>query len=663
MRLLKFLGYYVLGMVGILLISPSPALFQNDSFFNIVGYTQALGELISKLFAPGEWVYYFKGQPEPLLTFLWEPYSYSMTIFLGAILLGFFIAFILALSTTFLPSWARKPLAKVLDIFEAIPDLLLAFSIQLFIVFIYKQTNVLVAQFTTLGQEKIYWLPIIALAVLPMISLYKVILMQIDEEMTKSYVSMAKSKGLEHYVILNVHVLRNITKSVFYHSKIIMWAALSSLLIIEYIFNINGITSAFQADFRPIVTLVILFMLFTPFFLFYQGVETFVFKERDVAEEANLRMNRFMGRPSFKPGGKWFKRTLKEVFAHFKNVKFLFGFVIIGGMLLTSIIYTWTAEPLVEQTFHVYDDHDRLVGAAPISHEHLFLGTNPLGYHVFDQLLVGAKYTIFFALIIALLRIVLGFILAVPFAFFLPSNIQRVVEKLVDSMHFLPLTVIALILLRPVLWMPQGGFETTETERIIYQLVVLTILVVPLVMTLLGNEMKLIMKEEFVMSTKILGGSSVHLLWRHLLPHLSARLGVLFGQQFIQTLLVFIHLGVFSLYFGGTDVDYSPMQSDPPQSTTYEWSGLIGAAKNSLMTGQWWLVVPALICFMILIVAMQFIIQGIKEVQQQRVGVPIEQNGWLKRLFNRKKTSEKAPEKQPAESDLVFMNSEHSRHG
>ncbi|MYL49548.1 ABC transporter permease subunit [Halobacillus litoralis] len=638
MRVIKFFAYYVFGIVGILLISTSPALFRGGAFLDVGNYIKELNQLLGSVVNPGDWNYLFKGRPVPIFEHLWDPYQYSMTVFFGGILLGFILAFACAFLTVFLPKWLRSVVDRILGLLESVPDLLLAFSIQLFIVWFYKQTDILLISFASLGQgEQVYLLPMIAIAVLPMVTMYKIILALIEEEWTKSYVQMARGKGLEKAGILCVHIFRNIGKSTFYHSKIIVWGALSSLLIIEYIFNMNGITTAFLNDFRPVVSSFILLMLFTPFYIIYQGTELFLFKEEKESEEVATRMNSFLGSVSFKGGGGWLSHALSEIGAHFKNIKFLLGFTVIAGALIVSIVYTMTAEPLIDQFRLIYDDEGTLVSSMPHTPEYVFLGTDALGFSVLDQILVGAKYTIIFGLVIAFLRMAIGFLLAIPFAFFLPKKIQLVFEKLVDSMHFLPMTIIAFLLLKPVLWMPPGGFTTTEAERILYQGIILTLLAVPLVITLFGNEMKLIMKEEFVTSTKVLGGSSVHLLWKHLMPHLSARMGIIFGQQFIQTLLIFIHLGVFDIYFGGTKVSYD-FVADPPTSTTYEWSGMIGAAKDSLMTGRWWLIIPTLLCFMAMIVAMQLIVQGIKEVQQRRVGVPVEQNTWFKRIFRNKET-------------------------
>ncbi|MCA0971069.1 ABC transporter permease subunit [Halobacillus litoralis] len=656
MKIIRFLSYYVLGVIGILLISTSPALFREGSFFNVSSYFSELQMLVGSILNPSEWVYFFKGNPVPLFEHLWEPYRYSMIVFFAGIILAVVVAFILAFGTMFLPKWAKSVVERVLNLLESIPDLLLAFCLQLFIVWLYKQTEILFVDFAAVGSEKIYGLPIIAVSVLPMIMLYKVILMLMEDEVSRSYVQMARSKGLEKSVILNVHVLRNIMKSVFYHSKIIIWVSLSSLFIFEYIFNMNGITTAFFNDFRPIVTTAIMLLLFTPFFIIYQGTEVFVFKDDDASDHINWKMNTFVGSGYSKgQGNKSFKEIMGEVGAHFKNVKFLIGFLVITTMLSISLVYTFTADPLVDQFFHIYEDN-KLVSAAPHSPEFVFLGTTELGFSIFDQLLVGAKYTILFALAVAFMRMIIGFILAVPFAFFLPSKLQKGMEKLIDGMHFLPLTLIAYVLLSPVLLMPMGGFTTTEFERILYQGIIMTILVVPLVTILFGNEMKLLMKEEFVMSTKVMGGSSVHLIRKHLLPHLSSRMGVVFGQQFIQTLLLMIHLGVFNLYFGGTKKTFAPFQNDPPTSTTFEWSGLIGASKDSLMTGRWWYIIPALVCFVILIVSMQLIISGIKEVQQVRVGVPIERTNWWRKLLQNRKAKRYRPSWEPEPEDFVFTH-------
>ena len=105
------------------------------------------------------------------------------------------------------------------------------------------------------------------------------------------------------------------------------------------------------------------------------------------------------------------------------------------------------------------------------------------------------------------------------------------------------------------------------------------------------------------------------------MPHLGPRLTILFGTQFIQVLLIFIHLGVFNFFFGGTELSFDPLGGDPPSSITYEWSGLVGQIGRTAIRGGMFWFLWILVAFMLAIFAMQLIIQGVKEVQQVKVGV------------------------------------------
>jgi peptide/nickel transport system permease protein len=63
------------------------------------------------------------------------------------------------------------------------------------------------------------------------------------------------------------------------------------------------------------------------------------------------------------------------------------------------------------------------------------------------------------------------------------------------------------------------------------------------------------------------------------------------------------------------------MGADPPMSITHEWSGLIGElGRTTIASGRYWYL-WILAAFMLAIFAMQLIIQGVKEVQQVKVGV------------------------------------------
>lgn len=182
------------------------------------------------------------------------------------------------------------------------------------------------------------------------------------------------------------------------------------------------------------------------------------------------------------------------------------------------------------------------------------LGTDELGFDMLSKVLIGAKYTILAAITISVLRM----IISIPLGLIIGSYFSkfRYLSSMFDAFHFIPLSLIALYLLSPVLFSGPNGFDYSLTERIVIEIIVLTILTVPVLAMLIGNETNELIKKEFIISAKILGGSKFHIAKKHIFPLLKERFWILFGQQITQTLLVMTHLGLFNLYFGGTEITY-----------------------------------------------------------------------------------------------------------
>jgi peptide/nickel transport system permease protein len=436
----------------------------------------------------------------------------------------------------------------------------------------------------------------------------------------------------------------------FHHIKIIIWGTLSSQFIIERIFNVHGLTFYLLDNFQPITIFVTLGLIFTPFYFLFQLVDLWLKENLPLSYETrrsswwqrwrignlvegtkrffdnilySIKSINLRKTSPFRP----FINVFFTFCRHIKNWKFALGFLFFIVTISYSIIYSVTTDNHVDQVRLYYaEDGATLLGAAPHAPtKPFFFGSDKLGFSLFDQLVIGAKYTLIFALLIALLRVVGGLLFGVIYAFHLRPRTQQWLAKLIDSIHFLPLSLVAYILLAPILMPAFTGFgyefTYTFTERILLEMFILTILVVPLTSVLLGKEIKRVLDYEFISSARVLGGSRFHLFWRHIFPHIGARLTILLGTQFIQVLLIFIHLGIFKFFFGGTKLDFDPMGADPPMSITNEWSGLIGElGRTTIASGRYWYL-WILAAFMLAIFAMQLIIQGVKEVQQVKVGV------------------------------------------
>ncbi|MBN8193497.1 ABC transporter permease subunit [Bacillus sp. NTK074B] len=275
-----------------------------------------------------------------------------------------------------------------------------------------------------------------------------------------------------------------------------------------------------------------------------------------------------------------------------RNPFFLIGFTFIAVMIVSSIVYSMVWGNEVRRLYFISVEGS-VVESSPISPKWLFpFGTDAQGLDMFGKIIIGAKYTILTAFVIAFLRVFLAIPLGVILGTYL-MRYKKYINGWIDSFHYIPLTILAYFLLFPVLWEPFDGFSNSIAERFVIEILILTLLIVPILSTLLGNEVSLLYKQEFIMSAKTLGAGKWRIIFKHILPSMKEKLFLLLGQQFMQTLIILIHLGLLTLFLGGTDVDYQ-LVPDPPRSITYEWSGLIGDSFRYLQGAPWIPLTPIL---------------------------------------------------------------------
>lgn len=610
MRIISFFGYFIVGLVGIMLISCIPSLY----FGGLENYFHTFLSLTDQVIHPSTWVYETRfGKSYALTDFLGSALTYSMTILFGALIVGFIGGLIFAVVSFLLPEKVIKPFKRISYVVESIPDVMLAFGIQLFVVFVYKQFGFLLFQFSAVGDDEIYVLPILIIAILPFVAFYRLVLSMLEEEQQKDYVIMAKSKGLSKSYIIFLHVLPNILPTAFLHTKVITWATLSTLPAIEYIMNLYGVTSVLKEMMEFPDYIIIFFIIaafFIPFYIIY-GIAGRVINVKQEAQEAPV----WKTAPFF--GSKkrsYLAQDKGRKYPVYKNWKFMTGSLLIMLLFIISCLFTVLADPAIEVSQYQYDENGTLSDKAPFppSDEHRF-GTDRMGRHLDDVLLTGAKYTIGFALLLAALRIVGGLLLAIPYVLMLPARLRGWLDQLADGLHYVPQSMLAFFLLTPIIG---TSSQLSVPEIIFWQLVILFLLVLPLMTMLMGKEISQALTNAYVTSGVVLGGSKLHLIRKHVWPQLRIRCFIMFGQQTLQVLILFIHLGVFTLYFGGTIIDGPYLN---PALT--EWSSQIPFLRYMLMSQQGYYSAVVIAAFLFLIFCVQLIVAGLKEVEHSRLGI------------------------------------------
>lgn len=262
-KIVSILLQCMMAIEVLILVGCLPVLFQNLSF-NGENYLSAIFHETIRIFTLDHLTYEGKVS---LFPFIFYKYLDSMRILGLGVLLAGVISLLFAYFSVLFFHKKIHSINRLIEVFEAVPDLLFILLLQMLIIFIYKKTGILIVKVVTV-QEKTILLPVISLAIPISFYITKVIIHYIDEELEKDYIIFAKSKGFSFFYILNLHVLRNISQGLFVTSRTIFWSMLSTLLIIDHLFNMNAlmITMASGAD----AFIVGCILIFIPFFILYR---------------------------------------------------------------------------------------------------------------------------------------------------------------------------------------------------------------------------------------------------------------------------------------------------------------------------------------------------------------------------------------------------------
>ncbi|PFA63261.1 hypothetical protein CN378_19795 [Bacillus sp. AFS015802] len=281
--------------------------------------------------------------------------------------------------------------------------------------------------------------------------------------------------------------------------------------------------------------------------------------------------------------------------------------LILIGFIAVSFLVPVMNPAYDEVVDYLSDENGRVIAAPPFTPSEMPpLGSDKLGRNFLLLLLVGAKYTIFAALAIALLRMVLGFFFAAMYTF-LPAFVGRFIKGLGESFQYIPLVIIVYALLVPL----EGAFhsEVLPSSRYFFiQVLAIAVVTIPSLGIYLGEEMKLFMKNEFIQVSRTMGAGKFHLFKQHLLPQFRRHSIVLFSEQVSQTLALLIQLGILHMCLGGLKIaNFGIMESIPVYfSETNEWAATIAINIQQIFLRPMLVVVP-LTLFAILILCVNSI--------------------------------------------------------
>lgn len=281
---------FVFSLLGIVLISGFPVLIGGltEGELRISEYISSLQLILKEVWPLQEFsvMNMRTGREIFLFPTIAEYILYSLQILFLAFAAAVVFALVFTVLTMLLSEKARERVKLFLYFLESLPDLLIIMAAQLGIIFIYLKTDVLISKIAVVGGDKIYWLPVLCLSILPMIQLYRLCMLTFQEEERQMYVELARSLGFSKVFIVWMHMFRNAIISVFFQSKKTIWFMLSNLFVLELMFNMSGIMLFMRDNISPEVFLVTIFSFFLPMFILYSVGEWFFlrhFRGKEVA--------------------------------------------------------------------------------------------------------------------------------------------------------------------------------------------------------------------------------------------------------------------------------------------------------------------------------------------------------------------------------------------
>jgi len=249
---------------------------------------------------------------------------------------------------------------------------------------------------------------------------------------------------------------------------------------------------------------------------------------------------------------------------------FLIVFTILMGLLLLSIGNTIFRDGQVDQILNRYSEEGRLIGIPPLEpSKDQWLGTDRAGNDLFQMMIEGFKWTVGICAIVALGRM-------------RGAWLNRYFKIVLDGFLILPISLLAMMMLFSSLMFADSTMVPPLIDRVTLQLTVFILLGLPAVTLYLITEVRQLLKQEFMVVAETLGGSVWHRTRRHLWPHLVPTLVIVFMQQFVQTLMLLIHLSLFGVFFGGTVFLFEGVMP-----TLFEWSSMFGYYFKQFTATTW----------------------------------------------------------------------------
>lgn len=264
-----------------------------------------------------------------------------------------------------------------------------------------------------------------------------------------------------------------------------------------------------------------------------------------------------------------------------------------GVMLLTLLSAFSLFAPWL--TAYTPDDMDLYNIEAPPGSEH-WLGTDEIGRDVFARLLYGGRVSILVALAAVIFQAVLGVTLG-SIAGYKSGAADMSIMRFIDIIMCFPFYAMAITL---------AALLGASSWNVI---LIIGVLHWTGIARLVRAELLSLRESGYVQAAKSIGVGSCTIIWRHLLRNACA------------PIVVNLTLAVANAILAEAALSFIGLGVKQPQPS---WGNMLSAAQSiRVIDNEWWLWIPPGLTIVLMVLAINFIGEGLARVLNPRPAIPI----------------------------------------
>lgn len=254
-----------------------------------------------------------------------------------------------------------------------------------------------------------------------------------------------------------------------------------------------------------------------------------------------------------------------------------------SAILIVVIILMAIFAPLVAPYNYIQQNLTSSLQAPGILH---WLGTDELGRDVLSRIIYGARISLMIGLVPTLISMAIGTILGL-FAGFYGGKVDFIIMRLADVMLAFPSLLLAMV----VMYTMGGG--------LINIFIALSLVNWASTARVVRSQTLSLKEKEYVEAARSIGVKKWVIMFRHILPNC------------LPSLIVLFTLNIPAAILSEASLSFLGVGAQPPSAS---WGLMVVRGKKYLLTGQPWLALAPSVAIMIVVMAFNFLGDGLRDV-------------------------------------------------